>query len=139
MVQWWVGHTTYIHKYAYMYFVQWFLSKNIAFQKIKEDLKKEATTWAQRNCNWWRFKLSKEVAKPPKKRPAWELTKYQEYNKGYLNLIKFWILRLQLQELFARTVEKQYKKVILSKDVNTVPEAVPVWPPVRYISDTGQY
>ena len=26
-----------------------------------------------------------------------------------------------------------------SKDVNTVPEAVPVWPPVRYISDTGQY
>ena len=34
-----------------MYFVQWFLPKNIAFQKIKEDLKKEATTWAQRNCN----------------------------------------------------------------------------------------
>ena len=26
-----------------------------------------------------------------------------------------------------------------SKDVNTVPEAVPVWPPVRYISNTGQY
>ena len=25
------------------------------------------------------------------------------------------------------------------KDVNTVPEAVPIWPPVRYISDTGQY
>ena len=26
---------------------------------------------------------------------------------------------------------------ILSKDVNTVSEAVPVWSPVRYISDTG--
>ena len=26
-----------------------------------------------------------------------------------------------------------------TKDVNTVPEAVPVWLPVRYISDTGQY
>ena len=26
-----------------------------------------------------------------------------------------------------------------AKDVNIVPEAVPVWPPVRYISDTGQY
>ena len=26
-----------------------------------------------------------------------------------------------------------------TKDVNTVPEAVLVWPPVRYISDTGQY
>lgn len=26
-----------------------------------------------------------------------------------------------------------------SKGVNTVPEAVPVWPAVRYISDTGQY
>ena len=26
-----------------------------------------------------------------------------------------------------------------TKDVNTVSEAVPVWPPVRYISDTGQY
>ena len=25
------------------------------------------------------------------------------------------------------------------KDVNIVPEAVPVWQPVRYISDTGQY
>ena len=25
------------------------------------------------------------------------------------------------------------------KDVNTVPEAVPVWPPVQYISDTGQH
>ena len=25
------------------------------------------------------------------------------------------------------------------KDVNTVPEAVPVWPSVRYISDTSQY
>ena len=25
------------------------------------------------------------------------------------------------------------------KDVNTVPEAVSVWPPVRDISDTGQY
>ena len=25
------------------------------------------------------------------------------------------------------------------KDVNTVPEAVPIWPPVRYISDTDQY
>ena len=29
-----------------MYFVQLFLPKNIAFEKIKEDLKKEATTWA---------------------------------------------------------------------------------------------
>ena len=28
---------------------------------------------------------------------------------------------------------------VVCKDVNTVPEAVPVWPPVRYISDTGQY
>ena len=28
---------------------------------------------------------------------------------------------------------------VIIKDVNTVPEAVPVWPPVRYISDTGQY
>ena len=28
---------------------------------------------------------------------------------------------------------------ILSKDVNTVLEAVPVWSPVRYISDTNQY
>lgn len=27
----------------------------------------------------------------------------------------------------------------LPKVVNTVPEAVPVWPPIRYISDTGQY
>ena len=26
---------------------------------------------------------------------------------------------------------------LLPKDVNTVPEAVPVWPLVRYISDTG--
>ena len=25
------------------------------------------------------------------------------------------------------------------KDVYTVPKAIPVWPPVRYISDTGQY
>ena len=29
--------------------------------------------------------------------------------------------------------------VLPIKDVNTVPEAVPVWPPVRYISDIGQY
>ena len=29
--------------------------------------------------------------------------------------------------------------VVSVKDVNTVPEAVPVWPPTRYISDTGQY
>ena len=27
----------------------------------------------------------------------------------------------------------------LTKGVNTVPEAVPVWPAVQYISDTGQY
>ena len=27
----------------------------------------------------------------------------------------------------------------ITKDVNTVPEAVLVWSPVRYISDTGQY
>ena len=26
-----------------------------------------------------------------------------------------------------------------TKGVNTVPDAVPVWPAVRYISDTGQY
>ena len=26
-----------------------------------------------------------------------------------------------------------------TKDVNTVSEAIPVWSPVRYISDTGQY
>ena len=28
---------------------------------------------------------------------------------------------------------------ILPKEVNTVPEAIPVWPTVRYISGTGQY
>ena len=33
----------------------------------------------------------------------------------------------------------EYDIPIQIKDVNTVPEAVPVWPPVRYISDTGQY
>ena len=26
-----------------------------------------------------------------------------------------------------------------NKGVNTVPEAVPVWPTIRYISDIGQY
>ena len=26
-----------------------------------------------------------------------------------------------------------------TKKVNTLPKAVPVWPAVRYISDTGQY
>ena len=29
--------------------------------------------------------------------------------------------------------------VLRTKDVNTVPEAVPVWLLVQYISDTGQY
>jgi len=29
--------------------------------------------------------------------------------------------------------------ILASKEVNTVPEAVPVWLAVRYISDTGQY
>ena len=29
--------------------------------------------------------------------------------------------------------------VVLTKEVNTIPEAVPVWPTVRYISGTGQY
>ena len=29
--------------------------------------------------------------------------------------------------------------VVSVKDVNTVPEAVPVWPSAQYISDTGQY
>ena len=28
---------------------------------------------------------------------------------------------------------------IQNKGVNTVPETIPVWPLVRYISDTGQY
>ena len=31
------------------------------------------------------------------------------------------------------------KLELLPKGVNTVPEAVPVWPAVRYISDAGQY
>ena len=34
---------------------------------------------------------------------------------------------------------QNYVFLLKIKDVNTVPEAVPVWPPVRYISDTGQY
>ena len=31
------------------------------------------------------------------------------------------------------------KLELLPKGVNTVPEVVPVWPAVQYISDTGQY
>ena len=39
-----------------------------------------------------------------------------------------------------KTVKELKKGFTFSiKDVNTVPEAVPVWPPVRYISDTDQY
>ena len=35
--------------------------------------------------------------------------------------------------------KKEKSSNVWGKDVNTVPEAVPVWSPVRYISDTGQY
>ena len=36
-------------------------------------------------------------------------------------------------------VEVEGKEGVGNKDVNTVLEAVPIWPPIRYISDTGQY
>ena len=34
---------------------------------------------------------------------------------------------------------KSNKILLLTKGVNIVPEAVPVWPAVRFILDTGQY
>ena len=45
-----------------MYFVQWFLSKNIAFQKIKEDLKKKQQLGLEDTTIDEDLKLSKEVA-----------------------------------------------------------------------------
>ena len=36
-------------------------------------------------------------------------------------------------------VEVEGEGGVGNKDVNTVPEAVSVWPPVQYISDTGQH
>ena len=38
----------------------------------------------------------------------------------------------------SHSVYQTYSNILI-KNVNTVPEAVPVWPPVQYISDTGQY
>ena len=47
----------------------------------------------------------------------------------------FFIFGIILSSLkfFKRTL------LFLFKDVNTVPEVIPVWPLVRYISDTSQY
>ena len=46
---------------------------------------------------------------------------------------------LVLLDLLTNGIAVSPSHGIAFKDVNTIPEAVPVWPPVRYISDTGQY
>ena len=46
---------------------------------------------------------------------------------------------LVLLDLLTNGIAVSPSHGIAFKDVNTISEAVPVWPPVRYISDTGQY
>ena len=48
---------------------------------------------------------------------------YKQYIVGFM-MIEGIVLELDVERI---------------KEVNTVPEAVPVWPAVRYISNTSQY
>ena len=74
------------------------------------------------------------------------LTWYSETPISYsicLLLMLMWIIArvfLTSQALLIPTIKENAGGVrVCGKDVNTVPEAVPIWPPVQYISDTGQY